>query len=459
MMQKAVRMLPWLPAMLVIAVYLPALTSSFQFDDWQIVLGDQRVASLSAWWSSMPGMRALTKLTFALNHATGAGAASFRVVNILLHALNASLVFLFVRRLARRLRSADEAGSVVIGAVTALVFALHPVQTESVTYIAARSNALAASFCLLALLAWLRGREPGRGWWWMLLVALLYVAALASKETAAVLPLAMLLCLAAERSRTRRDLVVPLALCALCVALFLLAWPHLPYDYLLRTSIAVRGPLENLAVQAQGVSWLAGQLVLWSRLNADPMLLPIDALSARALAQGAMLVVLLAGGIVGLRRWPALAFGILWFFLWLAPTNSFIARLDIANDRQLYVAIIGPAWLLAHGIAALRLPAWMIALPLALLLCLGTANRNAVYATEQSFWQDVVAKSPHNVRAWNNLGMAEAIACTPDAARDSFMEASRRDPGFVQPQVNLALLERGELPGVPTECGLRLPGH
>jgi hypothetical protein len=286
----------------------------------------------------------------------------------------------------------------------------------------------------------------------MPLVALLYIAALASKETAAVLPFAMLLCVAAERTRAPRDIAVPLVLCLICVALFVLAWPHLPYDYLLHTSLAVRGPLENLGVQTQGLSWLAGQLVFWGRLNADPMLLPVSALSPQALLQGAMLVGLLAAGFAGLRRWSAMAFGILWFFLWLAPTNSFLARLDIANDRQLYVAIIGPAWLLAHGVARLPLPAWMTVLPVAMLLCLGTATRNGVYATEQTFWQDVVAKSPHNARAWNNLGMAEAIACKPDAARDSFMEASRRDPQFVQPQVNLALLEQGELPAAPAQC-------
>ena len=449
------RMLPWLPALLVIAVYLPSLTASFQFDDWQVVVGDARVSSLSAWWNSMPGMRALTKLSFALSHEGGGGAAAFRAVNILLHAINASLVFLLTRRLARRLRTADRTGALTIAAVTALVFALHPVQTESVTYIAARSNLLAGSFCLLALLAWLRGREPGATLWWMPLVALLYFAALACKETAAVLPFAMLLCLTAERTRALRDIAVPMVLFFMCVALFVLAWPHLPYDYLLRTSLAVRGPLENLAVQAQGVSWLGGQLVFWGRLNADPMLLPVDVLSLQALLQDAMLVGLLALGLAGLRRWPATAFGILWFLVWLAPTNSFLARLDIANDRQLYMAIIGPAWLLAHGIARLRQPAWMTVLPLAMLLCLGTATRNGVYATEQTFWQDVVAKSPHNARAWNNLGMAEAIACKPDAARDSFMEASRRDPQFVQPQVNLALLEQGELPAVPAQCASR----
>lgn len=451
-MQKALRLLPWLPALLVVAVYLPALPASFQFDDWQVVMGDPRVASLSAWWNAMPGMRALTKLSFALNHEAGGGVAAFRAVNVLLHALNSTLVFLLARRLARLLRSADGQGALIVAATTTLIFALHPVQTESVTYVVARSNVLAGSFCLLSLLAWLRGREPGAGWWWMLLVALLYVAALASKETAAVLPLAMLLCLGAERAPPRRQLVVPLALCALGVVLFVLAWPHLPYDYLLHTSLNVRSPLENLAVQAQGVAWLAGQLLLWGRLNADPMLLPQDVFSPQALGQGALLLVLLVTGLAGLRRWPALAFSLLWFFLWLAPTNSFVARLDIANDRQLYLAIIGPAWLLGHGIARLRLPAWMTLIPLAMLLCLGTAIRNGVYATERTFWQDVTAKSPHNARAWNNLGMAEAIACQPDAARDSFLEASRLDPLFVQPQINLVLLERGQLPGVPASC-------
>jgi hypothetical protein len=443
----------WLmPALMVLAVYAPALAASFQFDDFQVVLGDARVASLAAWWESMPGMRALVKLSYALNHEAGGGVVGFRAVNILLHAANASLVFLFVRRLARRLRSTDEAGALVVAAVAALLFALHPVQTESVTYVSGRSNALAGLFSLLALLAWLRSREGRAGWRWWPLVAVLYVAALASKETAAVLPLAMCLCVAAEHRPPARELALPLALGGLCVLLFWLAWTHLPYDYLLRTSLETRGPLANLAAQAQGVSYLSGQLFRWDRLNADPMLQPVVALTLPVLLQGAVLAAALGTGLLGLRRWPTLCFGILWFFLWLAPTNSLLARLDVANDRQLYFALLGPAWLLGHAVARLRERAWFAVLPLALLLALGTGSRNRVYATEVAFWQDVVAKSPHNTRAWNNLGMAEALACHAAAARHAFEEAINRDRDYVQPQVNLALLEQGELPGMPAEC-------
>lgn len=446
--------LPLMPALLVLAVYAPALAGSFQFDDFQVVLDDPRVASLAAWWQAMPGMRPLVKLSYALNHELGGGVAGFRLLNILLHAANASLVFLFVRRLARAMRSTDETGALVVAAVAALLFALHPAQTESVTYISGRSNALAALFCLLALLAWMRSREPGARWYWWPLVAVLYVAAMAGKETAAVLPLAMLLCLAAGRRPQPRELVLPLSLCALCVLLFWIAWPHLPYDYLLRTSLDTRGPLENLAVQAQGITYLIGQMFRWDRLNADPMLQPVAELTLPVLLQAAVLAAMLGVGLLGLRRWPVLCFGILWFFLWLAPTNSLLARLDVANDRQLYLALLGPAWLLGHGIARLRQRAWFAVLPLALLLALGTGSRNRVYASEVTFWQDVVAKSPHNTRAWNNLGMAEALACHVDAARHAFEEAINRDRDFIQPQVNLALLEQGELPGMPATCRL-----
>ncbi|MDQ2639113.1 MAG: hypothetical protein M3Y79_00830 [Pseudomonadota bacterium] len=453
---RSLRWLPWLAASLVVAVYLPALSASFQFDDWQVVLGDPRVASLSAWWQSMPGMRALAKLTYALNHSLDAHVESFRAFNIALHACNTGLVFVLVQNLSRRLRTADVGGASMIAAVTALVFALHPVQTESVTYIAARSNLIAAFFSLLGLLAWLRGRQQ-QAWLWWPLAALCYVAALAGKETALVLPLAMVLCLAAERSITRRDLLFPAALLLLSCALLALLWPWLPYDYLLRTSLETRGPLQNLLAQTQGVGWLAGQLLRWDLLNADPMLVPVSTFTTRMALQAGALLAVLAAGVLSLRRVPALGFGILWFFLWLAPTNSLLARLDVANDRQLYLALVGPAWCVAHLLLQLRARAWIATLLLAIVLAAGTWTRNRVYQTEIGFWQDVTAKAPHNARAWNNLGMALAAECRPQAAADAFAEASRRAPGDSLPQINLALLEQGELDGATHCAGQSVP--
>jgi tetratricopeptide (TPR) repeat protein len=441
---RSLRWLPWLAALLVVAVYLPALSASFQFDDWQVVLGDARVASLAAWWESMPGMRALVKLTYALNHSLGAQVEGFRAVNIALHACNTALVFFLVRDLSRRLRTADAGGASLVAAVTALVFALHPVQTESVTYIAARPNLIAALFSLLALLAWLRGRQR-QTWLRWPLAALCYVAALAGKETAAVLPLAMLLCLAAERSVTRRDVLFPAALVLLFFALMTALWSWLPYDYLLRTSLQTRGPLENLLTQAEGVTWLAGQLLRWDLLNADPMLAPVTTITLGGVLRTGVLLAVLAAGVLCLRRLPAVGFGILWFFLWLAPTNSLLARLDVANDRQLYLALMGPGWCVAHLFLQLKARAWIATLLLAMVLAAGTWTRNRVYQTEIGFWQDVTAKSPHNARAWNNLGMALAGECRAQAAADAFREASRLAPDDPLAEINLALLEQGEL--------------
>ena len=76
----------WWPALLVVLVvclaYANALQASFQFDDWDVIVRDPRVQDLAAWWSSMPGMRPLLKLSYALNHASGAGVAGFHAVNV-----------------------------------------------------------------------------------------------------------------------------------------------------------------------------------------------------------------------------------------------------------------------------------------------------------------------------------------------------------------------------------------
>ena len=465
--------LPLLPALLVLAVWLPSLPASFQFDDYAVIVDDPRVQSLAAWWQSMPGIRPLLKLSYALGHASGAGPIGFRAVNILLHALNATLVFLLLRRLARRFRVADEAGAAMLAATGALVFALHPVQTESVTYVSGRSNVLMATFVLSALVVVTRRHDAAariRFWFAQLATPVCVALAMAVKETAVVAPLALLLVVLCDHGRSWRvalatagpSLVIALIL---AVAGLLL----LPYHALFSFSLALRDPWTNLLIEARGIGWLAGQLLRIDALNADPQLPVATGWDPPAVCSGLALLALLALGIVSLRRNAGLAFGILWCFLWLAPTNSLLARLDVANDRQLYLPIIGVGWLL--GLALLRLPLLLrdivtVSQPLllgllAFVLAAGTVVRNTVYETEVRFWQDVVAQSPRNARAANNLGMAHALACEPLAARSAFEAAIAIAPQDPLPQVNLALLERGELPDGPRSvaCIQQSPGH
>jgi len=135
---------------------------------------------------------------------------------------------------------------------------------------------------------------------------------------------------------------------------------------------------------------------------------------------------------------------------------------EIADRRTTNVEAVGLGWLL--GLALLRVPALVQDTVLSrtvllgavgLALAAGTISRNTVYQTETAFWQDVAAKSPRNARAANNLGMAHALACEPLAARSAFERAAAIAPDDPQPQVNLALLERGELPGMPSSPACR----
>jgi hypothetical protein len=459
--------LPLLPALLVVAVWLPSLAASFQFDDYAVIVDDGRVQTLAAWWQSLPGIRPLLKLSYALGHAAGAGVVGFRAVNILLHALNSALVFVLLRRLARRFRVADEAGAAFVAATAALVFALHPAQTESVTYLSGRSNLLMASFVLLALLAFTaRGAAASvtqRGLAQLATLAGIALA-MASKEVAVVAPLALLLIVRCEHGRGWRDALAAAApSLGLALLLALAGLLLLPYGGLMAFSLELRDPWTNLLTQARGIGWLAEQVLRVDQLNADPQLAPVAAWDTSVVLTGLALLGVLALGVASLRQRPGLAFGILWCFLWLAPTNSLVARLDVANDRQLYLPLMGLGWML--GLALLRVPdllqdtallsRTMLVGAIGLALAAGTISRNAVYRTEATFWQDVVAKSPRNARAANNLGMAHALACEPLAARSAFERAAAIAPDDPLPQVNLVLLERGELPGMPSSPACR----
>jgi multisubunit Na+/H+ antiporter MnhB subunit len=321
-----------------------------------------------------------------------------------------------------------------------------------------------ATAVLLSLLAFSHRSADRRSPWMQVLAVLAVVAALAAKETAAVTPLAMALLLPLDQRRNIGAAMLAILPALLMVVLLLaLGLMLLPYAGLLTTSLATRGPLDNLLAQTQGIGWLLGQLLGLEPLNADPALQPLTVWTSQAALTALGLVLLLLLAVWNLRARPGVAFGVLWFFLWLAPTNSLLARLDLANDRQLYLAIIGPGWLL--GLALCRLEAWLreslpaaaLVLLAALAMTLSTATllRNRVYDTEVDFWQDVALQSPHNARAANNLGMAHALACQPLAARAAFERATALAPQDPRAAVNLALLAQGELPGQPTEPACR----
>ena len=446
----------WLPPLLVLLTvgiaYANALHASFQFDDWDVIVRDPHVQGLAAWSDSMPGMRPLLKLSYALNHASGLGVAGFHAVNLLIHAGNGLLILYLVRRFLEQL-GYPAPSAAWLALATALIFVLHPVQTEAVTYASGRSMSLSTLFALASIAAWVSGRASGRPGLVYVVSPILMLLGVATKESAVVVPAALLLWEAADvsqpfrwRTAWRRSAVHwALLLVALAMVLSLPA-----YREFLTASLATRSVGENLVAQLYGIGYLLGQLVNIDRLNVDPALPVFTALDAEGSLLLVALVVATGVALTNLRRFPLPAFAALWFLLWLAPTNSLLARLDLANDRQLYAAIAGPALLLAAAIHRIgtRQPRIAFVAFSAVLLLTGFAThlRNDVYRDEVGFWRNVVAQSPHNARAFNNLGIALADECDLERAEAAWRRALALDRSYIRAAVNLKLLKEGVLP-------------
>lgn len=451
-----------LPGLAILLLWWPSLSSSFQFDDWNVIVNEPRVHSLAAWWQSMPGIRPLLKLSYALNMTLDAGPTGFRVANVSIHALNAMLVGALLR--IRGIRAGlTEIHASYAALFAALIFALHPAQTEAVTYISGRSGSLATCFCLLSLYCWVRSEQSEHRRYasaWLAGCCVSFSLAVAAKETALVLPLALVLYSADRPWPATRRRLTPLVL--LMAALLAVALSLPTYRRLLAVSLDTRTLGENLLSQAHAILYLTGQLVRLDNMNADPQLPAITSLNGITALLCIAGLSALAFALTRIRRAPVGAFAVLWFLLWLAPTNSLLPRLDVANDRQLYLALMGPAWWLA-----VRLTTWHRAPPvmrvgitvlIVAALSWATYQRNRVYQTEIAFWQDAAARSPDNSRAANNLGMAYAVECRFDEAAQAFQRAVALSPDEYHAKVNLILLRKGQLPGVPSRC-TAVDGH
>ena len=398
----------------------------FHFDYYNFIVNDPTVHSWGALLAGAGnGVRPLLKASYTLNWSLGFG---FSFFNIAVHATNTALLFLIGNLLFRDRRAAW---------IAALLFALHPAATEAVTYISGRSTSLMALFYLGAILAYLRGAH------WSVSAAL-FVLALATRETAVTLPAALLLC---ELCRAERPRILPAWreilrrqwphwTLLLAAAAFVLLSPR--YFDLVTFGYGVRSLGENLLTQVGGVSYLILRLVSLHGYNIDPALPTLTEWTPALAVQASFLVSLLVFGFVNLRRRPWIAFGVLWFFLQLAPTNSIVPRLDVANDRQLYLASWGLFLALCLQLRNLH------AVAVSIILVLFTATsilRQLDYRSEIALWESSVALAPWNARGHNNLGYAYQQAGRLRDARREYVAALVFDPAHAKARLNLRFLD------------------
>ena len=199
------------------------------FDDEIYIVNNEALLSLANFWPPT-GSRYIGNLSFALNYRFHAlDPRGYHLVNILIHIINSFLVYAFVRLLTKTtaLEAIPRASAEAIAILSSLVFAVHPVQTESVTYITQRYASLSALFYLASVVFYLKARSgAGAGVRKLPYVAsiILAVFAMRTKEISFTLPFAIMLfettLFGKGGARARVKMIVPFAVTLLIIPLY-----------------------------------------------------------------------------------------------------------------------------------------------------------------------------------------------------------------------------------------------
>jgi len=429
--------------LVVFLLYSNAWFTPFQFDDYNVIVDAVGVSSWAAWWSDLGhGLRPLLKLTYTLNNNLDRAVWGFHLFNLLLHFVNAWLVYALVQRLMIVSGHAEESWAVAVW--TALLFIAHPPHTEAVTYLSGRSMSLMTCFYLAALLVYMHGRERADQRALYLYSPALFLCAVASKETALTLPAVLLIweylfypnC--DWRARCRNMLAHLL----LFLVLLLLLLMQQRYWQMLAFSVNLHDWTVNLYTQLHAMSYLLGQALLPWDTNIDPDIPILYEISA--VWPDLLLWLGVSLWLAWLSRRERLwAFALLWWVLQLLPLYVFLPRLDVVNDRQLYLADWPLLLLLVWSVYSQlkHVTASRMAL-LAIFLCCAilTWFRNADYSSEVALWQATVRASPNKARPQNNLGYAYFLSGQTAEAEQAYLAALRIDKNYWRAENNLIRL-------------------
>jgi tetratricopeptide (TPR) repeat protein len=433
---------PWLLLAGLLALGIIAYWNSFDaplvFDDLLTVQTNSAVRFGDFNWNPLSG-RALLFITFTLNFLwTGQDVWSYHLVNLVFHLVNGVLLFFVTDHILRR--AVPNFGYSRSGAfVGAAFFLLHPVQTESVTYISSRSELLSLVFYLAAFLLFIKWPESRIGFLFSLLVAVPFVLALSSKETAISLPAVIFLYdflfLSGARLRpmvSRWRFYLPFLLGAIVVAYYI-------GTVTLRASIG-----SSLAGHLSSFQYFLTQLRVMVRyvyltfvpvgLNLDydfrPSTSPFE---IKVVASFAFLAAIVVLGWLLRRTQPVFSFAIFWFFLTLAPTSSFVPIIDVIFEHRMYLPMAGVclAIPILLQVVARKLNDWFgvpsrpgaYAAVLLAALMLGTILRNQTWRDEVRLYEDVVAKSPYKARGHTGLAWALYKRGEYEAAIQSIKQA------------------------------------
>jgi tetratricopeptide (TPR) repeat protein len=446
-------------AALTILVYRPAWNGGFLWDDDDYITKNELLTApdgLRRIWFSLDSPSQyfpLTYSTFRLERALwGLNPTGYHWVNLLLHVANALLVWAVLFRL-------KVPGAWLAGAI----FALHPVQAESVAWITERKNVLMGFFFLLTLLAWIafvdeRTKRP-RLFYGLALI--LYLLALSAKTTACTLPAALFLILWLQKKPVRWKRIfqiIPFLVLGIAMGALAMWWERY-HQGTSRAAFTFLSPIERVLVACRAVSFYLSKLIwpsnltfIYPRWN----IAPTHLLNYVWLLAGVIVCV----AIYFLRRYVGRSVEVAtaFFVATLSPVLGFIMlytfRYTFVADHYQYLACIGPIALASAGLVNLadtsknsRTLISSAALCVVALLATLTWRQAAMYGNIETLWRTTLSRNPGCWMAHNNLGIVLFEKGQPDDAIAHYRTTLQMQPNFWDADYNLgtALLRKGQV--------------
>ncbi len=431
---------------LIFVIYGNTYNASWHLDDYANIVDDPRlrlpdlkIESLSqavaSFLQSPRDARPLARLTFAMNWYVGRyDPFGYHLVNISIHALTAFLLFLTVADLLNlgAFDNKSRQHRYAIALLSAILWSVNPIQTQSVTYIVQRMAALAALFYLLAIYLYIKFRASDNSRRKAILIIgciVSTICAVASKENAATLPLALLLVefLFFRISASKKSnlifwctaIFIGLLIFGLGVLIFFRGDPTGLFNYNFRHF----SPVERLLTEPRIILYYLSQILypVPTRLSIEHDVVVSTSLITpwTTLPAIAGVLVLISLGIYFARKRPLISLALLFFFLNHVIESSIIGLELIFEHRNylpslfLFVPVaIAVIKLLDHYRGQRRvIHAAILSFVILLMFGFGSGTyiRNLAWKTERSLWEDASAKAPHSGRAWHNLALSHYV--------------------------------------------------
>lgn len=429
-----------------VLVYTNSLDAEFQLDDNFHILNREDIQNIHSYndlqkWINF-NERPLSSFTLAVNYQLhGFNVFGYHVFNIFVHILAAILVYLLANQILQSpvIRKKEvKQHRRLIAFFCGLIFVMHPIQTQSVTYIIQRMTSLAGLFYLMSVYFYIKGRfsfiknRPSTATTLLTLAFASAVLAMLSKQTAITIPIAWLMVefffVRDKNKKPCKKFLISGFLILVTAVVLIFCFIEIPRE------------TDQVSRYDYGITQLR-VFTKYLQLSVFPIVQNLDydfpishsLRGAKEIISLIVVVLFIITGVALFKKHPVYSFSIFWFILTLSVESTIIPISDVIFEHRLYLPIFGVIMILVTLLFELlgkkNVKIFIVVMMLvSLFYGILTYARNEVWQTNYTLWQDVVKKSPDKSRPHLNYGNALLERGDMRSAILHFTKAIEADP-------------------------------